>query len=106
MAYELFEHTADLGLRIRAAGLPELYAEAGRALFAAIVVNLSAVRPLQTVALQVAGSDPELLLFDWLTELLYVFESRKLLLAEFELSVDSRVEQTADGWQAEVIVDI
>jgi SHS2 domain-containing protein len=90
MVYELFEHTADLGLRVRAASLPELFAEAGRALFAAIVVNLQAVRPLQPVALHVAGDAPELLLFDWLTELLYVFESRRLLLAEFDVMLDPK----------------
>ena len=28
--YEVFEHTADLGLRVRAGNLPELFAEAAR----------------------------------------------------------------------------
>ena len=35
--YEFFEHTADLGLRVRAPDLNTLFAEAGTALFAAVV---------------------------------------------------------------------
>ena len=38
--YETFEHTADLGLRIRAADLPSLFADAGRGLFSIIVADL------------------------------------------------------------------
>ena len=43
--YEIFEHTADLGLRMRAGSLDELFADAGRALFSVIVANPDAVRP-------------------------------------------------------------
>ena len=43
--FETFDHTADLGLRIRAPDLNALFAEAGEALFAAVVEDLSAVRP-------------------------------------------------------------
>ena len=45
--YETFEHTADLGLRIRAPDLNTLFAEAGLAIFSALVENLDAVRPTQ-----------------------------------------------------------
>ena len=47
--YELVEHTADVGLRIRAATLPELMAEAARGLFSVIVANLPTVRPLERI---------------------------------------------------------
>ena len=82
--YETFEHTADLGLRARAADLPGLFAEAARGLFAIIVADLGAVRPVETVSLHVEGETSELLLFDWLNELLYIYETRRLLLAEFD----------------------
>jgi SHS2 domain-containing protein len=83
--YETFEHTADLGLRVRAADLPSLFAEAGRGLFSIIVANLDSVRPLETVSLAVEGETSELLLFDWLNELLYIYETRRLLLTEFDV---------------------
>lgn len=85
--YELFDHTADLGLRVTAPDLDSLFAEAGRALFAALVDNLEDVRAEEEVRLEVEGTHREYLFFDWLNELLHVFESRGVLLSEFEVRV-------------------
>jgi SHS2 domain-containing protein len=135
--YEFFEHTADLGLRIRAGDLDTLFGEAASALFAAIVEDLTSVRPLQSVQVHLSGSDREFLLFDWLKELLYRFDAEHLLFSRFDVHVAGnglsgtargepldrsrhelahevkaityhglRAEPTADGWLAEVIVDI
>ncbi len=135
--FETFEHTADLGLRVRATTLENLLEEAGRGLFSMMVTNLEDVRCLQEETYRIEGSAVDYLLFDWLNELLYTFESERLLLAEFkvELDVDGlratargepmdldrhrmehevkaityhglRVEENADGWLAELIVDI
>ena len=135
--YETFEHTADLGLRIRAADLNTLFAEAAQALFAALVENLDAVEPVRRLDVALAGDDREYLLFDWLKELLYHFDAEHLLLSRFEVEVGAdglrgsawgepldrsrhelahevkaityhglRVEQDANSWLAEVIVDI
>ena len=89
--YEFFEHTADLGLRVRAADLDTLFAAAARALFAAIVDNLDEVQPLQQVEVRQAGTDREYLLFDWLRVLLYRFDAEHLVFGRFEVHV------TADG---------
>ncbi len=94
--YETFDHTADLGLRIRAASLELLLADAGRGLFAMIVPDLDSVELRESLTLEVAGEANELLLFDWLNELLYVYETRRVLLAGFDVKVD------ADGLQATV----
>jgi SHS2 domain-containing protein len=86
--YEVFEHTADLGLRVRAATKEELFAEAGRGLMAMIVANLDAVSPVQSRTLEIRGGDLSLLLFDWLNELLYAFEADKLLLSRFDVRLE------------------
>src|SRR5436305_4278263 len=96
--YETFEHTADLGLRVRADNLDSLFVESGRGLFSLIVANLDEVRPLEEVSLGVVGTELDYLLFDWLNELLYIFETRRLVLVEFRLKVaDGGVEATARG---------
>jgi SHS2 domain-containing protein len=46
------------------------------------------VRPSCSVEFDIQGSDPAYLLADWLSELLFAFESRRLLLCEFDVSVD------------------
>jgi SHS2 domain-containing protein len=85
--FEHFDHTADLGLRVRADSLEKLLAEAGRGLLAMIVANPASVRPVQTRTIELPLGEPSLLLFDWLTELLYAFESDKLLLCEFDVQI-------------------
>jgi len=135
--HEVFEHTADLGLRIRAADLDTLFTEAAEALFAVIVVDLASVRPEKQVEVCLAADALDMLLVDWLRELLFHFDSEHLLLSRFEVKLDADglhgtawgepldrsrhelehevkaityhgllLEQTADGWLAEVIVDI
>jgi SHS2 domain-containing protein len=135
--YEFFEHTADLGLRVRSADLDGLFAEAARALFAAVVEDADSVRPAESRTLELTGTDRDYLLFDWLKALLYLFDAEHLLLCRFDVHVAAdgvkakvwgepldlarhepghevkaityhglRVEQTPDGWLAEVIVDI
>jgi SHS2 domain-containing protein len=96
--YETFEHTADLGLRIRAVDLDQLFAEAGRGLFSLIIANLDDVRRVEEVSLGVVGAELDYLLFDWLNELLYLFETRRLVLVEFNVRVtESSVKATARG---------
>jgi SHS2 domain-containing protein len=134
--YEAFEHTADLGLRIRAANLDGLFAEAARALFATIADDLDAVQPKQRIDVRLQDDEVSYLLFDWLNELLYRWDTEHLLFSRFEVHVADgltgaawgepldrarhslghevkaityhglKVEQTADGCLAEVIVDI
>jgi SHS2 domain-containing protein len=135
--YEAFEHTADLGLRIRAADLNTLFAEAAQALFAAIVDDWETVQPKQRFDIELQPDEHVYLLFDWLNELLYRWDTEHMLFGRFEVRIDESglkgtawgelldrarhtlahevkaityhgllVEKTADGWLAEIIVDI
>jgi SHS2 domain-containing protein len=135
--HETFDHTADLGLRIRAADLNTLFVEAAQALFSTIVEDLASVRPVCQVDIHVAAEEMEYLLFDWLKQLLYHFDVEHLLFGRFEVHIEDgaltgvawgepldrdrhalehevkaityhglRVEKTAEGWLAEIIVDI
>jgi SHS2 domain-containing protein len=89
--YETFEHTADLGLRIRGGDLDALFAEAARALFSVIVTNLDAVRPRQQIDFHIEGERIDDLLHDWLDELLFTFSTRHVLLSQFDVSVRDSV---------------
>jgi SHS2 domain-containing protein len=87
--YETFEHTADLGLRIRAANVEELFVEAGRALFSVIVEDLNTVHERECIAFELSSDSLEFLLFDWLKELLYRFDGEHLVFGRFEAHVDA-----------------
>ena len=71
-----------------------------------IVANPASVRPVQTRMIELPVGDPALLLFDWLTELLYAFESDKLLLSEFDVQLiaDKLLATAADVGGAKIIV--
>jgi SHS2 domain-containing protein len=84
--HEVFAHTADIGLRIKAATLEELFCEASTGLFGLIVANLADVRTTQEVRFDLTDSDGrDYLLFDWLNELLFTFDSQRLVLAKFSV---------------------
>jgi SHS2 domain-containing protein len=85
--HELFDHTADLGLRATAPTVNELFAEMGRALLASLVEEPSSVRAEVSARIEIAGTDVEYLLFDWLKELLLRFETERVLFAEFAVTV-------------------
>ena len=85
--HELFDHTADLGLRILAADLNTLFAEAGACLLACLVDDPAAVRARESQVVTIAGTDREYLLFDWLRELLHRSDEARMLWCRFEVAV-------------------
>jgi len=86
--YETFEHTADLGLRVRSADLNTLFAEAAEALFATILDgDLTSVVPRQEIEVRLPSDDLEYLLFDWLKALLYHFDAELVLFSKFTVEV-------------------
>lgn len=85
--YELFEHTADMGLRVRAENLSGLFEDAARALFSVIVANLDSVRPVQEVTIRLSAGQLDDLLFDWLAELLFRFDAHRTVFGEFQVDV-------------------
>jgi len=96
--FEVFPHTADLGLRVAADSRDELFQLAARGLFTVIAANLNDVQPRESVQFDIAGEQDDYLLFDWLSELLYTFETRHLLLCEFEVQTDATgLKATARG---------
>lgn len=72
-AYELFEHTADLGIRVHAENLPGLVAPATSGLYTAIG-TLVGMDDGHEIAFSFAGDEPVLMLRDYLAELLFLFE--------------------------------
>jgi SHS2 domain-containing protein len=87
--FETFDHTADVGLRIQAPTLSDLFVEAGRGFSSLIVANLADVRPVELRTLQVKGTEHDYLLFDWLNELVFLLDGEHLLFSEFEVSFHS-----------------
>jgi SHS2 domain-containing protein len=86
--YEILEHPSDMGFRVHAGSFEDLLAAAGEAL-ASIVLDCSEARPLETIEIAVQGEDREALVVNFLSEVLYVLDGRRLAV--------SRVVVTAAG---------
>jgi SHS2 domain-containing protein len=88
--HETFEHTADLGLRVRAASLNQLFEEMALALFSAIIENPQALAANERLEVELRNNDLELLLFDWLRELLYHFDAAHRLFGRFQVELGEK----------------
>jgi SHS2 domain-containing protein len=89
MPWQVFDHTADLGLRVEAPTRAELFEEAGRALTSLVVETPDAsVRALERIEFALTAAEPADLLFDWLHALLVAFEVRQLLFVRFAVELD------------------
>ncbi len=79
--YELFDHTADLGIRATAPTLAGLIQPAAEGLYA-VIGELVAGADLQPGEWAFEGGDPAVLLRDYLGELLVLFEQRRRMVVK------------------------
>ena len=84
--YELIDHTADLGILVRAPQLPALFSAAARALFD-LTCDLSQVSPGEQLRLSLEDPELDCLMVKWLNELIFLHETRRLLFSEFAVRI-------------------
>jgi len=143
MPYQFLEElaTADIAFRAWGVDLEELFVACADATANVMVEELQSIEPRERRALACENEALDLLLFDFLQELIYYKDAEQLLLRvpEAEIQKDSgqwklkavargekldpkrhrqrvdvkavtlhrfQLEQTRDGWQAQVILDI
>lgn len=98
MSYELFEHTADIGIRAEASTIQELLVSMAHGL-RELLAEDSPVRPQEQRTLQLAAEDADTLLLKWLQELLFWFSTDRFLPAEFifQRATPTTVSATVKG---------
>ena len=100
--WEHFAHGADVGVRGVGPTREAAFAEAARALTAA-VADPDAVKPLQPVAIACAAPDDEVLLVDWLNAVVYEMATRRMLFSAFDVTIaDHVLTATARGEPVDV----
>jgi len=81
--FETFEHTADIGVRAWGENLAQLFEASARGLFGvAVERGMFAAREKRT--LELTAESREELLFAWLRELLYLFDTEHLVFSKFQ----------------------
>ena len=87
LMFETFEHTADLGLRVAGDSLNDLFAEAAVGMTSLIVAEVGSVEATGQRTIELNSPDLEYLYFDWLSELLFLYESEGWLTAKASVEV-------------------
>ena len=82
--YEVFEHTADIGLHALGRTLSELFIHAAQGM-ESLMVAPEQVRVQVSREIAVTGHDEVSLLIAWLNELIVLFDTEYLLLCQFEI---------------------
>lgn len=86
---ETFDHTADVGIRVRGADLSDVFRTAAEGVFDYIVANRAAVRAAETETVALQADSPLDLLVDWLNELIFRSETGHRLYAQFDITVET-----------------
>jgi SHS2 domain-containing protein len=86
-SFELFETTADVGVRGYGSTLEEAFVNAAKAMFS-VMTDLLKVKPAEEVAVEVEAEDLEALLVAWLNELLAISSIRRMLFSDFKVAVE------------------
>lgn len=97
-AYSLFDQTSDLGIEVKGSNLKELFINSAIALFD-LMTDLESVNPNIEKTIEVESDDIDLLLRDWLDELLYISIVDEVLFESFDIKElnRSKIRATAFG---------
>jgi SHS2 domain-containing protein len=88
MAFAFFDHTGDVGVDLQAPTLEELFASAAEAL-AATLTDLDTIVPREEQAVALEAAAVDLLLVDWLSELLYRFDAQHWIARSSAVTIDA-----------------
>ena len=88
-AFEIIDHTADVGIIAYGTDMRQLFSNAALALFSLIIDTESIEGKLQH-NLEVTSKDRDDLLVEWLNELIYLFDAEHILFNRFEIESLSR----------------
>jgi SHS2 domain-containing protein len=86
-AYDLIEHTADVGIKAYGKTISEAFEHAARGMFD-IITDSSKIDSVGQYDIQLEAPDLEQLLVDWLSELLFLNGAKNLVFGSFKVAID------------------
>jgi SHS2 domain-containing protein len=97
-AFEILDHTADIGVMAYGTDFEELFSNAALALFS-LITDLESIQEKSHFDLEVRSKDRDSLLVDWLNELIYCFDSKHILFNRFDIETmtNSALKATCYG---------
>ncbi|PYK10260.1 MAG: archease [Verrucomicrobia bacterium] len=92
MPYHYLEEigTADIAFEATGRDLPELFTDAADATTNVMIDNLDAIEPRETRQIELSNDKIDMLLFDFLQELIYLKDAERLLLRVRDAQIDKK----------------
>jgi len=87
LKWEHLEHGADIGVRGYGDDPAQAFAHAALAM-SAVVTDLELIESRQTIEVECEAGDYDLLLLDWLNEIVYQMATRNMLFGRYEVRID------------------
>ena len=95
--WEHFEHVADIGIRGYGGSLAEAFVQAALAM-SSVVTDLDRIDTVDAVTIECEATAPDLLLVDWLNEIVYEMATRGMLFGRFDVEIqDGRLRARLYG---------
>jgi SHS2 domain-containing protein len=94
MPYHYLEDigTADIAFEATGRDLPELFTSAADATMNVMIENLDTIDPRETRRIELKNDEIDMLLFDFLQELIYLKDAERLLLRVREMRIEEEKE--------------
>lgn len=95
--FKIFDHTADIGIEAFGETLEEAFEETARGMFA-IITDGSKIEKKEKRKIEIPfEGDEEILLVDWLSELIYIHDVETLVFSDFDVKINDVLTAYAYG---------
>ncbi len=91
--FEYFDVTADVGFRAYGKDLDDAFQNAALATFE-VMTDTSQIKPAVKKEVMVEAEDEKALLYDWLSELLFLHDYEGLVFSQFDVSIKQKDPET------------
>jgi len=82
--FEIIDHTADIGIVVHGADIKQVFANAALGLFN-LMADLDNLKEDTKREIKLSAEDVEVLLIEWLNELIYISEVEHIIFKKFEI---------------------
>jgi SHS2 domain-containing protein len=83
-AFEITDHTADVGIIAYGADIKQLFSNAALALFS-LITEVGSINEKSRRHVEIVSEDKDSLLVEWLNELIYLFDAEHVLFRRFDI---------------------
>ena len=83
-AFDIIDHTADMGITAYGKDIKQLFSNAALALFS-LITDVRSIKEQLQHGVEINSENKDDLLVEWLNELIYLFDAKHLLFNHFEI---------------------